>query len=76
MDVEIVLDTEPREVSVPADLRTALDADPEASRFFGSLSYSHRSAYVLWVDSAKKDETRQRRIPEAVRMLKEGRKQR
>ncbi len=76
VDVEIVLDTEPREVSVPADLRTALDADPEASRFFGSLSYSHRSAYVLWIDSAKKDETWQRRIPEAVRMLKEGRKQR
>ena len=76
VDVEIVLDTEPREVSVPADLRTALDADPEASRFFGSLSYSHRSAYVLWIDSAKNDETWQRRIPEAVRMLKEGRKQR
>ena len=76
VDVEIVLDTEPREVSVPADFQTALDADPEASRFFGSLSYSHKSAYVLWVDSAKKDETRQRRIPEAVRMLREGRKQR
>ena len=76
VDVEIVLDTEPREVSVPADLRTALDADLEASRFFGSLSYSHRSAYVLWIDSAKKDETWQLRIPEAVRMLKEGRKQR
>ena len=47
VDVEIVLDTEPREVSVPADLRTALDADPEASRLFESLSFSHRSAYVL-----------------------------
>jgi Bacteriocin-protection, YdeI or OmpD-Associated/Domain of unknown function (DUF1905) len=76
VDVEIVLDTEPREVSVPADLQTALEADPEASRFFQSLSYSHKSAYVLWIESAKKDETRQRRIPEAIRMLQEGRKQR
>jgi Bacteriocin-protection, YdeI or OmpD-Associated/Domain of unknown function (DUF1905) len=76
VDVEIVLDTEPREVSVPADLQTALDADPEANRFFQSLSYSHKSAYVLWIESAKKDETRQRRIPEAIRMLQEGRKQR
>jgi len=76
VDVEIVLDTEPREVSVPADLKTALDADPEANRFFQSLSYSHKSAYVLWIESAKKDETRQRRIPEAIRMLQEGRKQR
>jgi hypothetical protein len=76
VDVEIELDTEPREVSVPADLRTALDADPDASRFFESLSYSHKSAYVLWIESAKKDETRARRIPEALRMLKERRKQR
>ena len=76
VDVEIELDTEPREVTVPADFREALGRDPEASRFFDSLSYSHKSAYVLWVDSAKKDETRRRRIPAAVRMLKEGRKQR
>ena len=76
VDVEIELDTEPREVTVPADFREALSRDPEAGRFFDSLSYSHKSAYVLWIESAKKDETRQRRIPEAVRMLKEGRKQR
>ena len=76
VEVEIVLDTEPRTVSVPADLQTALDADPDAGGFFQSLSYSHKSAYVLWIESAKKDETRQRRIPEAIMMLKEGRKQR
>ena len=76
VDVEIVLDTEPREVIVPTDLQIALDTDPEASQFFRSLSYSHKSAYVLWIESAKKDETRQRRIPEAIMMLKEGRKQR
>ena len=76
VDVDIELDNEPREVAVPADLQAALGADPEAGAFFDSLSYSHKSAYVLWIDSAKKDETRQRRIPEAVGMLKEGRKQR
>ena len=76
VDVEIELDTEPREVVVPADFQTALSRDAEASTFFETLSYSHKSAYVLWIESAKKDETRQRRIPEAVRMLKEGRKQR
>ena len=76
VEVEIVLDTEPRTVSVPADLQTALDADPDAGGFFQSLSYSHKSAYVLWIESAKKDETRQRRIPEAIQMMKEGRRQR
>jgi hypothetical protein len=76
VDVEIELDTEPREVTVPADLQEALAADPQASQFFDGLSYSHKSSYVLWIESAKKDETRQRRIPDAIRMLKEGRKQR
>ena len=76
VDVEIELDTAPREVDVPADFQTALSRSPEAGAFFEALSYSHKSAYVLWIESAKKDETRQRRIPEAVRMLKEGRKQR
>jgi uncharacterized protein YdeI (YjbR/CyaY-like superfamily) len=76
VDVEIELDTEPRGVDVPADFQMALSRAPEASRFFEALSYSHKSAYVLWIQSAKKDETRQRRIPEAVRMLSEGRKQR
>ena len=76
VDVDIELDNEPREVAVPADLQAALGADPEARRFFDGLSYSHKSSYVLWIESAKKDETRQRRIPEAVRMLREGRRQR
>lgn len=58
VDVDIELDTEPREVEVPADLQAALEGDPEARRFFEGLSYSPKSAYVLWIESAMKDETR------------------
>ncbi|MDQ5840210.1 MAG: YdeI/OmpD-associated family protein [Chloroflexota bacterium] len=76
VDVDIELDTEPREVTVPADLQAVLSGDPEAGRFFERLSHSHKSAYVVWIESARKAETRERRILEAVRMLKEGRKQR
>jgi hypothetical protein len=76
VDVDIELDTEPREVTVPADFQAALSRDPDASLFFEGLSYSHKSAYVLWIESAKKAETRERRIPDAIKMLKEGRKQR
>ena len=76
VDVDIALDTELREVTVPADFRAALDADPEASTFFDSLSSSQRSAYVLWIESATTEEARRRRVPAAVRMLKAGRKQR
>jgi Bacteriocin-protection, YdeI or OmpD-Associated/Domain of unknown function (DUF1905) len=76
VDVDIELDNEPREVTVPADFQAALSRDPDASLFFEGLSYSHKSAYVLWIESAKKAETRERRIPDAIKMLKEGRKQR
>ena len=76
VDVDIELDTDPREVTVPADFQAALGRDPDASLFFEGLSYSHKSAYVLWIESAKKAETRERRIPDAIKMLKEGRNQR
>ena len=47
VDVDIELDTDPREVTVPADFQAALGRDPDASLFFEGLSYSHKSAYVL-----------------------------
>ncbi len=73
VDVDIDLDTAPREVSVPTDFAAALDAEPEALRTFQSLSYSNRSWHVLEVEGAKTDETRQRRIAKSVDTLKRGR---
>ncbi len=72
VDVDIELDTAPREVSVPADFAAALDAEPEARRTFDSLSYSNKSWHVLQIDGAKTDETRQRRIAKSVAALREG----
>jgi hypothetical protein len=43
VDVDIELDTAPREVRVPADLAAALDAAPAAQRTFDGLSYSNTS---------------------------------
>jgi Bacteriocin-protection, YdeI or OmpD-Associated/Domain of unknown function (DUF1905) len=73
VDVDIELDSSPREVTVPADLAAALDAEPEARRTFDDLSYSNKSWHVLQVTGAKTDETRQRRIARSVATLKEGR---
>lgn len=72
LDVELALDTEPREVAVPEDLAAALDA-ADARQAFDALSYSNRLRYALAVDSAKKPETRKRRIAETVNVLREGR---
>jgi hypothetical protein len=73
VDVEMELDTAPREVTVPADLAAALDAEPDARRTFDGLSYSNKSWHVLQVAGAKTDETRQRRIDKSVAVLKQGR---
>jgi bacteriocin resistance YdeI/OmpD-like protein/uncharacterized protein DUF1905 len=73
VDVEIELDTAPREVAVPADLAAALDAEPAARRTFDALSYSNKSWHTLQVEGARTDETRQRRIAKSVAALREGR---
>jgi Bacteriocin-protection, YdeI or OmpD-Associated/Domain of unknown function (DUF1905) len=73
VDVDIELDTAPREVSVPADFDAALDAEPKARDTFDGLSYSKKSWHVLQVTGAKTDETRQRRVDKSISMLREGR---
>ncbi len=73
VDIDIELDSEPREVTVPADLAGALDEEPEARRFFDGLSYSNRRRFVLSVEEAKTPETRQRRITRPVDTLQDGR---
>jgi hypothetical protein len=73
LDVTLELDTEPREVTVPPDFADALDHDAQARRFFDGLSYSNRLRYVLSIEGAKSDETRQRRIARSVEALRAGR---
>jgi hypothetical protein len=73
IDVDLELDTEPREVTVPADFGVALDAEPAARRTFDGLSYSNKSWHTLQIAGAKSDETRQRRIARSVEALREGR---
>jgi hypothetical protein len=68
--VELERDDEERTVELPADLRVALDADRLA--FFESLSYTHRREYVRWIEEAKREETRRRRVARAVELLRRG----
>jgi uncharacterized protein YdeI (YjbR/CyaY-like superfamily) len=70
---EIALDAAPREVQVPAALAAALAGDPQASARFEALAYTHRKEYARWIAEAKRDETRENRISQALQMLREGR---
>ena len=73
VDIDIEVDTEPREVTVPQDLGNALDTDPQARAFFDGLSYSNRLRHVLSIEGAKTAETRLRRIVKVVGQMHEGR---
>jgi hypothetical protein len=77
IQVSVELDTEERVVEIPKDLSKELKKkNKEAKAFFDKLSYSHKQEYVTWINEAKKEETRQRRVLKTIEMLKEGRKAR
>ncbi len=72
IDVELTVDTTPREVEMPADFDDALGAHPAAKTFFASLSNSLQRYHVDNINSAKTSDTRQRRIDKAVGLFLEN----
>lgn len=72
VEVALELDEAPREVEVPEALAAALAADPEAGASFERMAFTHRKEYARWVTEAKKDETRERRVQQAVEMIRTG----
>ena len=67
VEVTLELDTEPREVEVPADLDAAMT--PGARAAFDGLSYSGKRRLIIPINDAKTPETRQRRIVKTVESL-------
>ena len=72
VDVELVLDTAPRTVELPADFAAALDTEPAARATFDKLSPSNKGYHVSLIEGAKAADTRQRRIEKSVAALREG----
>lgn len=68
------LDAIDRDREPPRDLLEALAADPEAGACFAKMSPSSRKLYSFWVDSAKRLETRARRIADTLARVKAGRR--
>jgi len=59
VEVELEVDDDPREVEVPVALEDA-------------LAVTHRREYAEWIAEAKRDDTRERRISQALGMLRQG----
>lgn len=73
VSLELKLDSEPRAVEVPPALAEALEADPEAKATFEGLAFTHRKEFARWIEEAKREETRTRRVTQALDMIRTGR---
>ena len=71
VEITIELDTEPRTVELPGDLKKALDKNPAARKKYETLAPSKKKAMVLLINDAKTEETRINRIEKAVNSLSE-----
>lgn len=68
------INPENREVKLPSDLEDALRIFPDHFSYYNSLAFSHKKEYIVWILSAKKDETRRNRIEKMIEMLGKGQK--
>ena len=67
----------PQSETLAADIVAALDAEPEAARFFDGLATFYRKNYLRWIDATRRSpEVRAQRIAELVELTKAGQKQR
>ena len=58
--------------TVPRYIQAALRKHAAAWRYFEGLAPSHRRRYIGWIESAKREETKARRLQEAIRLLDAG----
>jgi hypothetical protein len=75
LDVRLDLDEDTREVTPPPDLVRALESSPGALDRWRALSYTHQKEHVEAIESAKKPETRARRVANAIGMIQGGKRE-
>jgi hypothetical protein len=59
-------------IKVPPDLAAALKKNKKAQAAFDTFSPSHKRDYIEWITEAKSDETRTRRLAQAIEWIAEG----
>ena len=58
--------------TLPRYIETALKKQPAVWRYFQTLAPSHQRRYIGWIETAKREETKSRRLLEAIRLLAAG----
>jgi hypothetical protein len=73
ISIELELDTAPRTVELPADLAEALADDKKAAAAWEALSFTNKKEVALSLEGAKRPETRERRLAQALDRLRRAR---
>jgi hypothetical protein len=68
-NIRVSLELDERSIALNAELMDCLADEPEALKFFKSLNKSHQSYFSKWIDTAKTDATKAKRIAECVNGL-------
>jgi uncharacterized protein YdeI (YjbR/CyaY-like superfamily) len=68
------LEREAEDLIIPEYFERALTSNRQAHENFTKLAASYRRRYLLWITDARTDETRNRRVAEAIRLLAENKK--
>ena len=73
-DYSAYIDTEKKQVNLPPDVESVLRTAPAAYAVYESLAWSNKKEYVVWILSARQEQTRKSRISKMVEMLLAGKK--
>ncbi|MBK7917314.1 MAG: YdeI/OmpD-associated family protein [Chloroflexi bacterium] len=65
----------PQENNLAADIVTALANSPKAKAFFDGLPTYYRKNYIRWIESAKREATRAKRIDDMVKLLEQEKRE-
>jgi bacteriocin resistance YdeI/OmpD-like protein/uncharacterized protein DUF1905 len=72
VSVLMALDEDERKVDVPGYLKKMIAGDPKAGKFWSKLSFTHQKEYVREIGSAKRPETREKRIAAMMDALRKN----
>jgi hypothetical protein len=61
-----------KEVTIPDDLAKSFKKNKDAQSIFDALAFSHKKEYIEWILTAKREETREKRITETIERLEKG----
>jgi hypothetical protein len=74
VSVRLLLES-PQEDKVALDIAKALSENKKAKQIFDGLPVGKRKNFITWIESAKREETRVRRINEMIRLLEAGKRE-